>query len=84
MPGHFLVEVFPFCPCAVLAERSRANADAVKYVPSWMPGAGFQHFATRIRKLQWNLRNAPAQTVLNGMVCLVYLRAQPQLDGFAW
>jgi hypothetical protein len=77
MPGHFLVEVFPFCSCALLEERSRANASAVKYVPSWMPGAGFQRFAARIRKLQWNLRNAPAQTVLNGMVCVVCSCTQP-------
>jgi hypothetical protein len=43
VPGTFLVDVFPF----------------LKYVPRWVPGAGFQTKARGWRKLQQEMREIP-------------------------
>ncbi|KAJ3769540.1 cytochrome P450 [Lentinula raphanica] len=50
-PGAFLVDIFPF----------------FKYVPSWMPGAGFKRQAASWRKSVLQMRDAPFEEVTNIM-----------------
>ncbi|KAG2018325.1 cytochrome P450 [Coprinopsis cinerea AmutBmut pab1-1] len=51
LPGRFLVDVFPF----------------LKYVPSWLPGAGFKRFAEYYKDLDHRARNKPFDHVLKAM-----------------
>ncbi|KXN85117.1 O-methylsterigmatocystin oxidoreductase [Leucoagaricus sp. SymC.cos] len=50
-PGAFLVDIIP----------------SLRYVPSWMPGAGFQIKARRWRQAVMEMRDAPFETVLRLM-----------------
>ncbi|KAF6744930.1 cytochrome P450 [Ephemerocybe angulata] len=49
VPGKFLVETLPF----------------LRYVPSWVPGAGFQRWASYYREASLRLLNNPFQFVWN-------------------
>ena len=42
-PGRWLVDFFPW----------------MKYIPSWVPGAGFKRWATHVRKLRTELTDKP-------------------------
>ena len=44
---------------------------AVKYVPEWVPGAGFQKIAREYRKSAMSLLNDPFQLVKDQMVSTV-------------
>ncbi|KAG5644264.1 hypothetical protein DXG03_008749 [Asterophora parasitica] len=48
VPGTFLVDTFPF----------------LKYVPSWMPGAGFRRKAKEWRKLALDMANVPYEAAI--------------------
>ncbi|KAJ4485859.1 cytochrome P450 [Lentinula aciculospora] len=50
-PGAFLVDIFPI----------------LKYVPSWMPGAGFKRKAACWRKSVLQMRDAPFEAVTKAM-----------------
>lgn len=50
-PGAFLVDIFP----------------SLKYVPAWMPGAGFQVKARRWRNAVMEMRDAPFEFVLKAI-----------------
>ncbi|EGO22751.1 hypothetical protein SERLADRAFT_371048 [Serpula lacrymans var. lacrymans S7.9] len=50
-PGAFLVDVLPF----------------LKYVPAWMPGAGFQRKAIAWKKAVLEMRDAPFEAVQNAL-----------------
>ncbi|KAF9447473.1 cytochrome P450 [Macrolepiota fuliginosa MF-IS2] len=50
-PGAFLVDLIP----------------SLKYVPSWLPGAGFQVKARRWKKAVMEMRDAPFETVLKAL-----------------
>ncbi|KAJ3565313.1 hypothetical protein NP233_g7709 [Leucocoprinus birnbaumii] len=50
-PGAFLVDIFP----------------SLKYVPAWMPGAGFQVKARRWREAVMEMRDAPFEFVLKAI-----------------
>lgn len=52
VPGRFLVDLIP----------------ALKYVPSWMPGAEFKRKAARLSKLIHNAEARPFQYVKDKMV----------------
>ena len=47
VPGRFLVDVFP----------------ALKYIPSWMPGAGFQRWADHYRAASRRILDEPFEYV---------------------
>lgn len=51
-PGAFLVDIIP----------------TLKYVPAWMPGAGFQRQAREWKKMVLEMRDAPFLAVQNTMV----------------
>jgi len=40
----------------------------VKYIPAWVPGAGFQRLATHVRNLNHTIRNGPWEKVLKDIV----------------
>ena len=52
VPGAFLVDFMPF----------------LKYVPEWMPGAGFQKTAKKYHEIQGRFRNEPFNAALRNMV----------------
>ena len=53
VPGRYWVEFFPF----------------LRFVPAWVPGAGFQKdFAKWRHAAEW-VRNVMLQKTKNGMVC---------------
>jgi hypothetical protein len=64
VPGAFLVDLFPsravlsYYRCLIVF-----NISLVKYVPEWMPGAGFKAKAKEWRKLSQAMINVPYNMV---------------------
>jgi len=56
VPGRFLVEMIP----------------ALKYLPDWMPGAGFKRWARRYRQAALNVLNKPFDFVYEKHVRIVF------------
>lgn len=56
-PGKYLVNLVP----------------PLKYVPEWMPGAGFKKYARVVREQVYKLMEEPYQATLKNMVWLQYL-----------
>jgi len=52
VPGAFLVDFMPF----------------LKYIPEWMPGAGFQTTAKKFLEIQGRFRNDPFNAAVGGIV----------------
>ena len=40
----------------------------VKYIPAWVPGAGFQRVAAQVKSLSYTIRNGPWEKVLKDIV----------------
>jgi hypothetical protein len=59
VPGAFLVDLFPI----------------LKFVPSWLPGAGFQKKATRVREATNLMAEKPFRYVQEQLVQFHFLRA---------
>jgi len=55
IPGAFLVDFMPF----------------LKYVPEWVPGAGFQTTAKKFLGIQKRFRNEPFEAALKNIVGFV-------------
>ena len=51
-PGRYLVEFFPF----------------LRFVPAWVPGAGFQRRFAAARQVSWYIREALCVRTREGMV----------------
>lgn len=57
-PGRWLVDTFPICECSLCRDTDHMvmSWHAVRFVPSWFPGAGFKRQAiiwqTRLRELE--------------------------------
>jgi hypothetical protein len=52
IPGAYLVDIIP----------------ALRHVPAWMPGAGFQRIAAHCRELGKSMTEGPMKFVKNAMV----------------
>jgi len=52
VPGAFLVDVIP----------------SLKYIPEWMPGAGFQTTVKKYREIQRRFRNEPFDAAVRNIV----------------
>ena len=52
VPGAFLVDFIPF----------------LKYIPEWVPGAGFQTTAKKYLKIQKRFRNEPFDAAVKNIV----------------
>ena len=63
VPGAFLVDIFPF----------------LKYVPSWVPGAGFQRKAAHWREAMNTMVEKPFRHVQEQLVLDHFLRAHELL-----
>lgn len=68
-PGRYLVDAVPArgYPSHALG-YSKVNILSVRYVPSWMPGAGFQKIAERTCLLSDEMRRVPMQIMSQAMV----------------
>ena len=62
IPGTFLVDTFPF----------------LKYVPLWIPGAGFQKNALEWRRQLISMQDTPFAEMKRRMVC--FFRGSPELS----
>ena len=63
-PGSNLVDVIPvreFCDSLHIAPGT--DPKSVKYIPAWLPGAGFKRAALYARKLAWDMRYIPFEAV---------------------
>jgi hypothetical protein len=63
VPGAFLVDLFPSRTVLYYRCLNLPNIPAVKYVPEWMPGAGFKTKAKEWRKLSQAMINVPYDMV---------------------
>ena len=52
----------------VLIELLIHLCSTVKYIPAWVPGAGFQRVAARVKNLNYAIRNGPWEKVLKDIV----------------
>lgn len=68
VPGTFLVDTFPICKFLRLNLLSRGYYMSVKYVPAWMPGAGFQRKARAWKVAATDMIVRPFDFVKRGMV----------------
>jgi hypothetical protein len=69
IPGRYLVDIFSPCEWNVIRFQSLLiKLLAVKYVPSWFPGAGFQKDAELTRRLHVKARNDPMEYVKKTIV----------------
>jgi hypothetical protein len=69
-PGTYSVDVIPIRSFSILqytAEFSHKTS-AVKYLPSWFPGASFQKTARLYRQTLWDLVDIPFNMVLEQIV----------------
>ena len=60
-PDAFLVDTFPACKCLYLTrppDLLKIHA-AVRYIPEWFPGTGFQKVARHGRERLHQLRSLP-------------------------
>lgn len=70
-PGAFLVDLFPIRELLFSVHREfRVDDCTVRFVPSWLPGAGFQRTAERYRKTFHRVRNEPYEIVRQEIVSL--------------
>jgi hypothetical protein len=68
-PGRFLVDYFPIRERRFALFHAAAHAYAiVKYIPSWVPGAGFQLYAKQTAMLSKQVRDDPVAVVKAQMV----------------
>ena len=51
-----------------LLEPFTHPCSTVKYIPAWVPGAGFQRVAAHIKSLNYAIRNGPWEKVLKDIV----------------
>lgn len=68
IPGTFLVDFLPICKVFSNHLRVFLTLYAVKYVPAWFPGAGFQTQAEEWSKLNGPMRDPPVAVVKEAMV----------------
>lgn len=70
VPGTFLVDTFPLREYLHVSPLSFFyHIPQVKYVPEWVPGAGFKKKAREWRALQEAVVNRPYNMVQEEMVC---------------
>ena len=69
LPGAFLVDLLPLCAC--LGDKAiprLLNLFQVRYVPGWLPGAGFQRFADFTKRLSEKMLDEPMKAIERAMV----------------
>jgi hypothetical protein len=75
VPGAFLVDLFPSRTVLYYRCLNLSNIFPVKYVPEWMPGAGFKTKAKEWRKLSQAMINVPYDMVKEKFVSEIPLFA---------
>lgn len=69
-PGHFLVDNIEWRKCGKMRESSTRSFWhlAVKYIPAWIPGAGFQRKAKYYKHYGLQMLNKPFDAVQKALV----------------
>lgn len=78
-PGATYVDIFPIRMssrriifCVLYADRAvKSHRYAVKYIPSWFPGAAFKRDAKRLRGLLETMTYRPFEQVKTNMVSTI-------------
>jgi hypothetical protein len=71
-PGRFLVDTLPICTETITSHAPTTDYFSVKHIPAWVPGAGFQKFATDAKPAVLALRDLPADYVRKQIVSLPF------------
>lgn len=66
-PGAYLVDIFPICSCHLMVSRD-TDPVIVKYIPRWLPFAGFKRQAMTWSLLVQELLESPFTFVKEKMV----------------
>jgi hypothetical protein len=71
-PGAFLVDIIPIRASIIQWKQYTGSetTSVVKYVPQWMPGAGFRRKAAEWKLATHEMRDSPFQAVKVARVCL--------------
>ena len=69
-PGTFLVDTIPMCESLTIIFFYMIYGRPVKYVPEWMPGAGFKKKARLWRKPTVEMSVTPLMAVKKAMVSI--------------
>jgi hypothetical protein len=65
----YLVNIIPICMLILMPTKPLVHPrSVVKYIPAWVPGAGFQRLAAHARDLTHAIRNGPWDNVLKDIV----------------
>ena len=65
----YLVNLIPMCMFILMPTKQLVHPHfLVKYIPAWMPGAGFQRLAAHVKDLTHAIRNGPWENVLKDIV----------------
>jgi hypothetical protein len=65
----YLVNIFPICMLIPMPTKPVVHPRSlVKYIPAWMPGAGFQRLGAHVKDLAHAIRNGPWENVLEDIV----------------
>jgi hypothetical protein len=65
----YLVNIIPMCMLILMPTKPLVHLRSlVKYVPAWVPGAGFQRLAAHVKGLAHAIRNDPWKNVLKDIV----------------
>ena len=65
----YLVNIIPMCMFILMPTIPLLHPHfLVKYIPAWVPGAGFQRSAADVKDLGHAIRNGPWENVLKDIV----------------
>ena len=65
----YLVNFIPMRTLMSVRIKALAHScSTVKYIPAWVPGAGFQRLAAHVKKLNQTIRHGPWEKVLKDLV----------------
>lgn len=80
-PGTFLVDFLPLRKYDLpFVGTFKDDMYVVKYIPSWMPGAGFQHKARESKTLADFVREAPFAALKDALVSRTVLSSGSNID----
>ena len=71
VPGRFFVDFFPWCKASTILVSIVFTCDilsAVRFVPSWFPGADFHSIATKGKQLSHDMRYIPYEETRDKIV----------------
>lgn len=83
-PGSYLVDTLSFCTSLYLRRLTRPDIlCTVKYIPDWLPGAGFKRQAREWRTVADSMLNDPFNVTKRAMVNIMIFDADGSTDVYS-